>query len=293
MIAFPVQSYFERFTRAFVAERLAAAGRFQTMRFPDGEACAFVREGVAGEDCLLVGTIAPPDQQIVEFLTLADALKRAGSRRLTAFLPYLAYCRQDTFSTGQSGGIATVTALLRAVGIDRIVTIDVHSELDNSLAKLPIHSLQPWPDLFVEPIRNLGWADITVVAPNKKAVARNQALACALGSPRPVAYVAARPEGVAQIELAGDIGENVVLADDILGSGRTLVTACNLLRQKGARQIALAVTHGLFQGSIWKELFDLGVTAVFTTDSCPEALTTGEPKIQVVSIKPLLRQVSS
>lgn len=289
---FPVQNYYGRFAEALcAADPDANMGRFQVMRFPNSEVCTSVREGVEGETCLLVGSISPPDGQILEFLMLADALRRAGAHSVRAFLPYLAYARQDKFSPGQSGGIATVGSLFGAAGIDGVITIDVHSKLDKQLMRLPIVSLMPAPALFVRDIQSLGWPDITVVAPDEGAIHRNQALADALGVKNSVAHLVKERTSIVHMRMVGEVGLHVVLADDILDSGRTLVSACNVLHQHGVKEIAIAVTHGLFTGEIWKELFGVGIKALFVTDTCPEALKTEEPNVRVVSIKPLLPAV--
>jgi len=292
VIVFAAQPYFERFA-GFLADNEpdVAAGVFQRTRFMNGEMCMSVRTGVTGQDCLVIGSMAPPDNQALEFLMLADALKRAGAATVWGCLPYLAYTRQDKSAPGRSGGIATVGALCRAAGLDGLVTIDLHSELAKHLAGLPLESLTPFPDLFTEEITSLGWPDITIAAPDSGALPRNQELARSLGLPDKVVHASQHYSSLSRPDFEGDIGSNVVLADDILDSGRTLVSACNVLRQRGARRIAIAVTHGLFAGSIWRELFGIGVTDLFVTDSCPQALQTEQPEVHVVSIKPLLAKL--
>lgn len=292
MVIFAAETYFQRFAGPLAdIYPEATLGRFEIMRFPNKEICVAVREGVDGKDCLLVGSIAPPDSRLAEFLMLADAIKRGGAHSITAFLPYLAYARQDKFAPGQSGGIAAIGSLFRAAGIDRIISIDVHSELDKKLIGLPIISVMPAPPLFVDEIHNLDWPDMAVAAPDEGAAVRAQSLADALGVQRPVARMIKRRTSVSHLELIGDVGQCVVVADDILDSGRTLVSACNMLRQHGVRQIAIAVTHGLFTGEIWKELFGVGVDSLLVTDSCPEALRTEELRVKIISIKPLLPMI--
>lgn len=292
MIVFAAQPYFERFA-TFLAdsEPDVTAGIFQCARFMDGEMCMSVQTGVAGQDCLVIGSMAPPDSQALEFLMLADALKRAGAATVWGCLPYLAYTRQDKVAPGRSGGIATIGALCRTAGLDGLVTIDLHSELDKRLAGLPLLSLMPFPALFVEEITSLGWPDIAVAAPDSGALPRNRELARSLGLTEEAVHASQYRSSLSRPDFEGDIGPNVVLADDILDSGRTLVSACNVLRQRGVRRMAIAVTHGLFAGSIWRELFGIGVTDLFVTDSCPQALQTEQPEVHVVSIKPLLAKL--
>jgi ribose-phosphate pyrophosphokinase len=291
MIAFPAQPYYARF-----ADELAAidpevrVGRPQVVRFPDGELCISPRQGVVGQDCLVAGSIAPPDSQMLECLLLADALKRGGANSVWAFFPYLAYARQDKSMPGMGGGIKAIGSLLKASGIDGVVTIDLHSQLDNKLLGLPVMSLMP-TSLFAQEIQRLNWPDITVVAPDEGAIHRNELLADALGIHASVVHLVKTKASIVHLGLVGEVGRRVVIADDILDSGRTLVSACNVLRQSGVKEIAVAVTHGLFTGEIWKELFGLGISDLFVTDSSPAALKSERPEVKVVPIAPLMPTV--
>lgn len=291
MIVFSVQAYYKRFAEALSAiDPDVQLGRAEVVRYPDGELCVMSRQGVAGQDCLLVGSIAPPDNQLLEFLMLADALKHGGARSVWAFLPYLAYARQDKFAPGQAGGIEMIGNLFRAAGIHGVITIDLHSQLDSRLIGLPTVSLLP-ASLFVREMQHLGWPDVTIVAPDEGGIHRNETLAEALGIHGSVVHLVKAHASIVHLGVIGDVGERVVIADDILDSGRTLVSACNVLRQSGVKDIAIVVTHGLFTGEIWKELFALGIRALFVTDSCPSSLTTEETEVRVISIKPLLKTV--
>lgn len=293
MVIFAAQTYYARFANSLKEQdpERVTIGKFEVMRFPNKEICVAVREGVENKDCLLIGSIAPPDSQLAEFLMLSDALNRGGARSIQAFLPYMAYARQDKFAPGQSGGIAAIGSLFRAVGIDKVITIDLHSDLDKKLIGLPIATLMPAPALFAKEIQDLNWEDMIVVAPDEGALPRTQALAQALNVQRPIAHLVKQRASIIHLGLVGDVGPHAVVVDDILDSGRTLVSACNMLRQKGVKEVAIAVTHGLFTGEIWKELFSLGITSLFVSDSCPTAQRTEEPQVKIISLKPLMSTV--
>lgn len=290
MIVFAAQSYYARFAEELATHPDVTLGMSQQLRYPGGELCVAIRQGVDGQDCLVVGTIAPPDTQLLETVLLAEALKRNGARSVRLFLPYLAYARQDKSTPGLGGGIAAVGALLRAAGVDSVITIDLHSQLDNKLVDMPVVSLMP-SSLFAKEIKQLEWPDVTVVAPDEGAIHRNERLAEALGVRGSVVHLVKPHGSIVHLGVVGDVGPRVIIADDILDSGRTLVSACNVLHQHGVQDIAIAVTHGLFTGAIWKELFALGIRRLFVSDSCPSALKTEVPEVRVVSIKPLLATV--
>jgi len=293
VIIFTSSPYHKRFVKPFrAAAQDARAGSSEIKRFPNGELYVHIKTDVNQQDCLVIGSISPPDENLLAVLALVDALKHGGARSVRVFLPYLAYARQDKFEKGSGGGIEFIGALLRASGVDEIVTIDVHSSLDQGLIGLPIRSLSAAP-LFKDVIYELGWPDITIVAPDEGARTRSQAMADALGYEQPIAYLSKkRVDGIIHVSLTGNISSRAIVVDDIIDSGRTLVSCCNLLRERGVQDIAVVVTHGLFTGNAWKRLFGLGVSKLFVTDSCPEATAQHLPQIQVVPLTPQLAAVA-
>lgn len=292
MKIFTSSDYYKRFVRPLCKSSPdIVAGKSEVMRFPNGEIHAMVYEDVNDEECLVIGSVAPPDEQLLALLTLANTLKRNGAVSVRAFLPYLGYARQDKFKTGESGGIALIGSLLRAAGVDEVVAIDTHSKLDQKLIGLPLISLSP-ASIFAPAIHDLGWSNVTIVAPDEGALARAQAIADTLGSTRPVAHLAKiHVDGIVHLDLAGEVSSHAVIVDDIIDSGRTLVSACNVLREHGVQEIAVAVTHGLFTNGAWKRIFGLGVRALFVSDSCPEAAAQKHPGVQIIPLTPLLPAV--
>lgn len=292
MKIFTSSDYYKHFVRPLCTSGPdIVAGKSEILRFPNGEMHAMVYEDVNDEECFVIGSVAPPDEQLFALLTLANTLKRNGAASVRVFLPYLGYARQDKFKTGESGGIALIGSLLHAAGVDEVITIDAHSKLDQKLIGLPFTSLSP-ASIFVPVIHDLGWNDVTIVAPDEGALARAQAVADALGSTHPVAHLAKiHVDGIVHLNLTGEVSKRAVIADDIIDSGRTLVSACNVLHQKGVQEIAVAVTHGLFTGGAWKRLFGLGARVIFVSDSCPEAAAQKHTGIQIIPLTPLLPAV--
>lgn len=296
MIVFSSDNYFLDISK-YLGELLGAEpGAAVIDRYGNGEIHASIQNDVKGKDCVIVGSIAPPDSHIMSFLTLADAIKRNGARRLYAFLPYLAYARQDKPLPGESGGAALSGAMLRAAGVNSIVTFDVHSDLDESQFGLPITSLSP-SSLFASELQKIGWADAYFVAPDSGALRRTEACAQALDSTKPVShFIKKRTNNVRHFELIGDIPANsrVVVVDDIIDSGSTLISACKLLQEKQhAQEIAIAVTHGLFTSEHWTDLFRFKVTHFLVTQSCPQTEQQTSTNLTVLPITNLLQDVAS
>jgi ribose-phosphate pyrophosphokinase len=260
-------------------------------RFENGEIEIRLGVPVADRDCLLLGTVAPPGDRLVEVLLYADTLVRNGARSLMAVLPYLAYARQDRPAEGVSLAAAWLGRMLAGAGVEGVATIDIHSEEARQLIGLPVVSLSP-AELFAPKLADAVMPDTVVVAPDQGARARAGALAEALGVDRPVAWLEKQREagGVTHTRVVGEVARSAVVVDDILDTGGTLVSCCRRLRSLGVEELALAVTHGLFTGSGWRELGDLGVSVLHTTDSVPGARAMASELVCVHSVAPLLAE---
>lgn len=276
---------------AIAAGMDAEAAPVSVERFANGELGVTLPAPVERRDCLLLGTVAPPGDRAVAFLLAADTVARHGARSLHALLPYLAYARQDAPEHGRSVAAAWLGGALAACAVDRVTTIDIHSDAARGLLGLPTASMSP-AHLLAGGLAPAG-DDTTVVAPDAGARVRAHALACSLEVDRPIAWLEKERHagGVRHLRLAGEVSPRAVVVDDILDTGGTLVSCCRELRSRGVREIDVAVTHGLFTGSRWRELADLGVRAVHVTDSVPDARAAASELVRVHPCAPLLGDV--
>ena len=246
-------------------------GTFRISRFENGELHVHVEAPVIGQHCVVLGSIAPPDEQLLSALLLAHTLKKEGGRQVSAVLPYLGYARHDKDKPGQSMATAWAGSLVRASGCDRVITIDVHSEKTKQLFPVPVVSLSP-AGVFAEAMTQYGLTGATVVAPDEGAIGRCEAVRAAAGmSSSKIPYFEKhRTEtGIIHAGPIGDVGRQAVIIDDILDTGGTLVSACQMLSKAGVEEIDVMVTHGLFTGTRWKGLYGFGVKRIFCTDSVP------------------------
>ena len=266
-----------------------ALGSCEFARFSNGELYVRIGDPVAARVCAVLGSLAPPDEQMMSVLALAHTLKRGGARQVVALLPYLGYARQDRAIPGQSLGVAWAGDLLRASGVDRVLTIDVHSKQAAACFPMRLDSLSP-ASLFADVLRQGDLTDISVVAPDEGAVERCEAVIRAAGVRTPLAYLRKRrdADGVTHRSLAGTVTSRVAIVDDILDTGGTLVSACAALRGAGAKEISVFVTHGLFTGERWCELPALGVQRIYTTDSIPLARGHAGDLVQVLPVGGLI-----
>ncbi len=267
-------------------------GGFQLGRYDNGELHAAVQTPVAGQECLILGSIAPPEEQLVSVLLLAHTLRKEGARRLSALLPYMAYSRQDKDKPGESLAVALTGRLLEAAGFDQVITVDVHSEADKRLSSIPIISLEP-AELFADALRKHKLTDAPIVAPDNGAITRSRAVQRAAGIPEgEIPYFRKQRvgSGIVHAGPIGKVGTRAVIVDDILDTGTTLVSACRKLVEVGVREIYVMITHGLFTGERWRELWQLNVKRVFCTDAVPLRSDLDKANIETLSIVPLLRR---
>lgn len=266
-----------------------ALGRFRSGRFPDGELWLELGDPVTGRDCVVLGSLAPPDEQALLTSLLADTLRRAGARRVLALLPHIGYARQDRSPPGHSLGMAWAGAPLVAAGVDRIVTVDIHSAAAAAAVALPVTSLSPAP-LFAAELRREGLDDLSLIAPDEGARARCAAVAEAAGIATPPVYLRKEraPGGVVHRTIVGEVARRAVIVDDILDTGATLLSCCVELHRAGVREITVMVTHATLGGSGWRKLPSAGVRRIVATDSVPGVSARAGATIDVLPIGPLL-----
>lgn len=266
-------------------------GEFSINRFANQEMYIVMRGLVRDEHCVILGSVAPPDDQLLSFLLLAHTLKKEGARTITAILPYLAYSRHDKNKSDESLAIAWVGSLFKCSGIDEVLTVDLHSQRDKELFPIPITSISS-SQLFAEAINKHSLTDTTLVAPDNGAIRRCAEVRAAANMSGKVAYFEKErtPQGIAHIASVGEFGAKVVIIDDMLDTGGTLISACEQLNEKGVREIYIMVTHGLFTGSQWKKLWALRVKTIFCTDTIALHKELEAKPIEVISVIPLMQR---
>ncbi len=274
---------------SLLPEQLRSAVSLKVERFPNGELSLGLETSPEGRPCVLVGSVAPPDEQLLALLFAADTLRRRGAARVAAIMPYLGYARQDVLEDRRGLGIAWIGRLLGACGIEQVVTIDVHSARASELLGVPLTSLSP-AELFAAKLAPRALLDAVAVAPDEGAIPRCRVLAEAVGIEAPIVYLRKErtPAGVTHREFVGEIDRRAVVVDDILDTGGTLVSCCRELRRRGVEETTVIVTHGLFTGEAWEELPSLGVEALYVSDSVPAVAERAPDGAEVVSVRPLI-----
>lgn len=282
---------------AALQERLSylKKGAFTVSRFENGEMHLDIQPPINGAHCVILGSISPPDAQLVSTLLLAHTLKKEGARKVTAVLPYLAYARHDKDKPGESMATAWIGSIVEASGCDGVISVDVHSKAAKQLFPVPLISISS-AGVFAEAMKRYGLCGATIVAPDEGAMARCEAVRTAGGlPPAEIPYFEKHrtEKGIVHSGPIGRVGAQVVIIDDILDTGITLISACEKLAKAGVKEISVMVTHGLFTGERWRQLWQTGVKRIFCTDSVPCNTKPDREGIVTLSIVPLLASALS
>lgn len=265
-------------------------GSFSVNRYANNEIHITLGTDVRGQECIILGTITPPDTNLVSFLLLADTLKRKGARKVTALIPYLAYARHDKIVAKESLATAWVGGLFERSQIDTVATLSLHSDEDREYIPLPINSIS-LSEKFAEIIKERGLTDAALIAPDEGAIDRCEAVKRAAEMQVNVASFKKRrtATGVTLSQISGTIKPEAIIVDDMIDTGQTLVACCKKLQSLGVKRTTIFVTHGLFTGTIWTQLWKLGVDRIYCTDSIPPSLLPKDAHITVIPVAPLLQ----
>ncbi|MEM3730539.1 MAG: ribose-phosphate diphosphokinase [Candidatus Bathyarchaeia archaeon] len=241
--------------------------------FPDGESYIRLDGTVQNETVAIVQTTSPPqDTRLMQLALMADAAKRNGARRVIAVVPYLAYARQDkAFLQGESVSIQAVAHMLKAAGVDNLITVNVHQEKVLSSFPFPAKSVSAIP-LLAEYFKQKGCAEAFALAPDKGASQIAEEAAKVLkGDYGYLEKQRDRYTGQIAVEKKEfEVrGKTAIIFDDIISTGGTIAAAAKILRELGAAKIYAACVHPLLIGDAEKRIFEAGVEEVVGTDSVP------------------------
>jgi len=273
-----------------LAERTAELLGVETVplafkHFPDGESYVRLEGNVENEEVAIVQTTSPPqDSRLLQLALTADAAKRNGAIKVTAVVPYLAYARQDkVFLRGETVSIETVARMLEAAGVDAVLTVNVHQEATLQTFPFPARSASAIP-LIAEYLKARGFAGAFALAPDKGAVYIVEQAKKVLGGE--CGYLEKQRDrytGQVSVERKAYTvkGKTVVIFDDIISSGGTIVAAAKIMRELDAGEIYAACVHPLLVGEAEKHILEAGVHEVVGTDSVPSHVSR-------VSLAPLL-----
>lgn len=269
-------------------------GKIEIVTFADSEKRVRIEEEVEDKTCFVIAALSNPvDSHLVELCLIGDALKSNDCKKLVAVIPYYGYARQDKAHREGEGISARVMArLIEAVEFDKVVTVDLHSELVAGYFRTPVTHLYG-AAVFVDPLKNIK-EELVVVAPDAGAAKRAQKLAEFLDSP--LVFMEKkrnldRLNELTHIHLIGEVrGKTAVLIDDVVTSGSTLVKGAYTLKEHGATRVLACVTHADFVKGTKNILSTSPIDRLFVTDSIPILASDRFSSLEVVTVAPLLAE---
>lgn len=256
--------------------------------FADGETRVHISQDVRGAAVFIVQPTCPPvNDNLMVLALLADAVRAAGAARVTGIVPYFGYARQEQRSRpGDPRSAQVAGRLLDCVGLDHLVTLDLHAPALESALPMPATLLHA-EEVLLPRVKNWDIRDLVVVTPDAGGLKRAQRYALALGAPLAViAKERPRPDTAVPLQVLGNVKDRVCLVvDDMASTGRTISGAADALRQAGAKDVHAIFTHAVMAPGALDRLIAAQFGKVLTTDSIP---VSADSWLEVVPITPLL-----
>ena len=273
-------------------------GKAQVSRFSDGEVMVELFENVRGKDVfILQPTCAPTNDNLMEIMIMADALKRASAGRITAAIPYFGYARQDRRPRSARVAISAkvVANMLQVVGISRMLVMDLHADQIQGFFDIPVDNIYASPILLGDLWKH-NYDNLVVVSPDVGGVVRARALAkrmdaelAIIDKRRPRANVSEVMHIIGEVE-----GRNCVIMDDMVDTANTLCQAAQALRDQGALRVMAYATHPVLSGTAVDRLTNSVIDELVVTDTIPLGPAAAAcPKIRQLSCAALLGETIS
>ncbi len=264
-------------------------------KFSDGEVMVEILENVRGKDVfVLQSTCMPTNDNLMELLVMVDALRRASAGRITAAMPYYGYARQDRRPSSARVAISAklVANMLAAVGVDRVLTMDLHADQIQGFFDVPVDNIYAAPVLLGDVWKH-NYENLVVVSPDVGGVVRARALAKRLESDLAIIDKRRPRPNVSEVmNIIGEVeGRTCVIMDDIVDTANTLCRASDALKEHGATRVLAYCTHAVLSGSAVQRIAESSLDEVVVTDTIPlRGDAQGCKKIRVLSVAGLLAE---
>ncbi len=271
--------------------------KVEVRRFSDGEIFVELGENVRGTDVFVIQPTCPPvNDNLMELMIVADALRRASARRITAVIPYYGYARQDRKVAPRVPITAKVVAeMLMVVGVRRVLTLDLHSGQIQGFFNIPVDNIYAAPVLLKYLRKNMN-NDVVMVSPDAGGVARTRAFAKRLDADLAIIDKRRERANIAEaMNVIGDVsGKTAILLDDMVDTAGTLCAAAEILEKAGATEVLACCSHGVLSGPAVERIEKSRIKSLVITDSIPlHGAALACEKIKVLSVADLLGEAIS
>ena len=278
-------------------------GKGFVTHFPDGETIIKIEDDVRGKDCFIIqSTSTPVNDNIMELLIYVDCLRRASANSITVVVPYYGYARQDRKTEGRTPITAKMVAdLMIEVGVNRILTIDLHSHQIEGFFSIPVDHLKSFP-VFVKNLKKMDLKNFIILSPD----VGNMKIAALYAQELNLELSVIDKKRISDVEtvvlkIIGDVKDkNIFMFDDIISTAGTICSAAKMAKEKGAKKISIVATHGLFSGPACERLVGSCIDEIYISDTIPvskkiktyidsyDDKKSNWPKIKVISVAKLL-----
>ena len=248
-------------------------GRATVDRFSDGEVMVELQDNVRGKDVfVLQSTCAPTNDTLMEVMVMVDALRRASAGRITAAIPYFGYSRQDRRPRSARVAITAkvVANMLTSVGVNRLLTMDLHSDQIQGFFEIPVDNIYASP-VLLDDLTKKNHHDLVIVSPDVGGVVRARALAKQMGSDLAIIDKRRPKANVAKVmNIIGDVaGRTCIIMDDMVDTANTLCEAAAALKKKGALKVLAYCTHPVLSGTAIDRISASELDELVVTDTIP------------------------
>jgi ribose-phosphate pyrophosphokinase len=262
-------------------------------RFSDGEIQVKIVDNVRGADCFIIQPTCPSvNENLMELLILADALKRASAKRITAVVPYYCYARQDRKSEPRVPITARLVAnLLATAGITRLLTMDLHAGQIQGFFDIPVDHLYAKP-ILSKYFQDKDLKDVVVVSPDAGGADRARSFAKSIHAD--LVIVDKRrphPNEASVMNVIGEVkGKTCIIIDDLVDTAGTLTKVADAIKEKEAVRVLAAATHGVLSGQAKQRVQNSALEELVITDTIPLSKEGPNEKIVVLSVAPILAE---
>lgn len=263
-------------------------GGLEVTSFSDGEFQPSFTESVRGATVFIIQSTCPPSENLMELLLTIDAAKRASAHKVIAVMPYFGWARQDRKDKPRvSIGAKLVANLLRAAGVDRIMTCDLHADQIQGFFDIPVDHVYA-SSVFIPYIKSLNIENLAIAAPDMGGAKRANAYAKELACPVIICHKSREKANVvSNITAIGEVeGKNIIIVDDMIDTAGTLTKAADVLMAKGAASVRACATHPVLSGKAYDNIAQSALSEVLVTDTIPLSTdpSKDKSKIKVVSM---------
>ncbi len=270
-------------------------GDSQVLQYADGEFQPSFEENIRGRDVFIIQSTFAPADNLMELLMYVDAAKRASAKRIIAVIPYFGFARQDRKDKPRVPITAKLVAdILTAVGVTRVITIDLHADQIQGFFNVPVDHLYA-SSIFIPYLRGLASEsfnldDVLFASPDVGGTKRASEYAKKLGCGFVMCYKQRnKPNEIGTMQLIGDVsGKHVILVDDIVDTGNTLCKAAEVIKTKGAKSVRAMITHPVLSGDAVEKIENSHMVELIVTDTIP--LKQISSKIRALSVAPIFAE---